>query len=201
MQPLGLSCGATFGSLQSTDCAVRVDSPSAFVPLPGVSLASVEFLYLQASSGVTLRWGGAVAVLTGTAVAGGVTFVGGEVFEFDVEGTSVTVNFSAGSFSLAQVRDLMNAAAISAGVGFMPVSLDSTGTILSISGNTRAQSATVAVVQALALIGFASVVSAAGTDPTQMKTQGFLNQWPTGEGVSDVEIMGAADVVVLAGGS
>lgn len=206
IQPLGLGCSVTFGKLESTDCAVAINSPSSFIPLPGLSLAEVEFLYVQATTEVTLRWGGMFAALTGDAVLGGVTFVGGEVFEFTAPNLAgaplaVTATFVAGNFTLQQVVDIINAAAITAGLGYMPAALNTAGTAIVITGGVKGASTSVGIVQALALIGFSGVVSSSGTDPVETKTQGFLNQWPTGEGVSDVEIKGTANVVVLAGGN
>lgn len=207
MQPLALACGAVFTSLQSTDCAVSVNSPSAFVPIPGVNLSSVEFLYLQSSSAITLRWGGTFGSITGTQILGGVTFVGGEVFEFsapNLAGTStnITTTFAAGNFTLQQVVDLINAAAITGGLGYMPAALDSAGSAIVITAGVKGKGVSVTVVQAQALIGFATVgQTGEGTDPTEVRTESFLNQWPSGEGVVDVEIKGTADVVALAGGS
>lgn len=207
MQPLSLGCGAIFSALQSTDCAVGINSPSAFIPVPGVSLSSVEFLYLQASSAVTLRWGGTYAAITGTAVLGGVTFVGAEVFEVelpDLAGALVSfeTTFTAGNFTLQQVANLINAAAITASLGYMPAALNGAGTALVITAGVKGKGKTVTVLQALALIGFATVNQTGdGTDPTEVRTQSFLNQWPSGEGVADLEIKGVAEVTALAGGT
>lgn len=204
MQPLGLACGATFGTIQSTDCAQRVDSPNDFVPLPGVSMESVEFLYLQASSAISVRWGGTVALIQGTQVLGGVTFAGGEQFGFSVTTGGLAVPYSfiatAGTFTLEEIRNLLNAELV--GQGQAPLfALDPSGTALSFSGPSKGQGTGIAVVIPLASIGFGTATSANGTDPTEVRTESFLNQWPSGEGVQDVEIKGTANVVVLAGGS
>ena len=208
LQPLSLACsGKAYESIQSTDCSVRVNSPNDFVPLPIGDLGSTEFLFLQTKSGpVTLRWGGEIAQVQGTQITGGVTFVGGETFDFDLDdglgnAGTVAVVFDAGSFTLQQVVDRINSTAIGSGFGYMPAALDETGTFILLSTVAKGQAASVTITAAQPLIGFAVLLTDAGTNPTEVRVDGtFMNQWPDGEGVDDLEIKGTADIVVLAAG-
>lgn len=203
LQPLSLACGAQYDAIQSTDCAQRVNSPTAWVDLPVGALGSVELLYLFTSTAMEVRWGGSVPELTGSQIFASVIFAGGEVFTFSVEGTSVPVTFTAGTRTLAQIRDVLNAQAVAAGVQFMPVSLDASGTRLVIRGTTRAVAASVAVTAALAAIGFGATASDVGADPELHEVSGiYLHQWPRMRGAApNFQIRGTGDFVLLVAGT
>lgn len=202
LQPLSLGCSSSsYGAIGSTDCAVRINSPSEFRPLPGVdSVGLVSLLYVQSDSAVALRWGGSVAKIEGVPILGGATFVGTETFEFTVgSSTAINVLFSAGSFTLAQVADTLNGAAVQAGLGYLPFRLNDAGTALVLSQSKKGESELVGINQPQPLIGFLSIESAGGTNPTEVSVEGtFLSQF--NPGISGLEVKGISDISVLAAG-
>lgn len=203
LQPLSLACGAQYDAIQSTDCAQRVNSPIAWVDLPVGALGSVELLYLFTSTAMEVRWGGQVPELTGSQIFASVVFSGGEVFGFSIEGVEVSVTFTAGTRTLAQIRDILNAQAVAAGVQFMPVSLDASATRLVVRGTSRAVAASVAITTALASIGFAATASDVGADPYLQEVSGiYLQQWPRTRGApTNFQIRGTGDYVLLVAGT
>ena len=131
--------------------------------------------------------------------------MGGEVFDFNIGtagggGGIVFVVFSAGTFTLQQVRDVINAAAISAGFGFMPCSINEAGTALALSSEGKESGEGITIVVPNAQIGFASATISTSTPPTEVGIKGsFISQFSPA--VSDVEIKGIGTVVSLAGGN
>lgn len=202
IQPLALGCASgSYGAIQSTDCAVTIQSPSAFVPLPIGAMSAVEFLFLSGKGSGVLRWGGSVALLTGTQILGTVTFVGGEIFAFEVGGVLVSTTFLAGARTITQIVNLLNASAVAAGLGYLPASVDSVNSRILIQSLAKSPTSGLEITAALALVGFAALAEAFGVAPTEVAVEGtFLNQWPRGAGVSDLEIRGNLDVTVLAAG-
>ena len=202
LQPLELGCAnASYSAVQSTDCAVSIQSTSAFIPLPMGDLNSTEFLMVQAKGSGTLRWGGDVGRLNGGQILGSVTFTGGEVFAFTVDSLAVSVTFTAGSKTLAQIINFINAEAVGLGSLTLPASLDPINSRILLTGAEKNPTLGIVVTAALALVGFPSQVSGLGVAPAETAISGlFLNQWPRGAGVSNIEIKGSLDVVVLAAG-
>lgn len=198
VQQLGLACAAAFESIGSTDCPVTISSPSEFVPLPVGGPKEISLLFVSTTTVMVLRWGGTKGVINGDTVLGGVTFTGGETFVFTSAGTQVTVTFSAGSFTLQQVRDIINAEAISAGLGYLPITLNDAATALILSSEDRG--GIVSVDTAQSLIGFTTTTSDTGDAPTEASIKGtFLSQFDPA--VTGVEIKGSGEVSVLAAGA
>lgn len=207
IQPLGLSCGsASYGSVGSTDCGIAISSPSAFIPLPVSGPSSISLLCIRSNAAMTLRWGGSFGTLTGAQVLGGVTFAGGEVFEFDTADTtgitvSVSVTFSAGTFTLQQVVATINAAAVGAGASYLPAAMNAAGTAIVLTAGFKGASYGVIVTTPLAAIGFSTLNELGeGTNTTSVSFNGtYLVQHS--DPISDVEIMGSGTVTILAAGA
>lgn len=105
---------------------------------------------------------GTVATLLGSGGSFPTGFAGGEAFSFRVDGTLVAGTFLDADESLQQVVNRLNAAAMLAGLGFVPFEVVS-GQIR-LSGNLATSVGKVEVVTANATIGFPALTSDNGTD-------------------------------------
>lgn len=127
-QPLGFACpGTVYGGISSTDCPVNVNSPTDFVLIPGSGdLANYQFLWLQTSQAMTVRFNATGANVLGSGGTFPTGFVGGETFgweysELQPDGsvvlvTSVDVTFTAAAQTAQQVSNEINAAAALVGL-------------------------------------------------------------------------------------
>ena len=208
IQPLSLGCGGkSYDSIQSSDCATRISTDAnTWVPLPIGPINSVEFLSVQTKGKLDMRWGGAAPLLTGGALSGAaVTFVGTETFTFTGQspaGVPYTATTSlTGTLTMAAIVAAINGAAVTAGAGYMPASLNKDGTVISIKGGARGAAQSLEVVAALASIGFPVPTLVSGTDPTQVGFNGlFLSTFDPAV-TGGFEVKGVADVIVMAAGS
>ncbi len=73
-------------------------------------LGAIEFLYLRSNTPVMLRVGAAPAVVVGVGATYPTGFVGGETLTMTIDGISVSVTFTSGAQTAAQVCDQINAA-------------------------------------------------------------------------------------------
>lgn len=202
-QPLDFGCtGAVFDKILSTDCPVRVEAAEQDMPATA-GIDSVEFLFVKATAPVVVKHGGAAPKALSGSVTEPVTFAGGEAFVWRLmQGATVvytvSVAFTAGAKTLAQIATAMNAAAVGAGLTTLPVSVE--GGKLAISGPLGAYS--VEVTTALGAIGFASTgVLASGEAQVSLTTDTMLFRAPRGLGLVGLRISGPADVLVVAAGS
>lgn len=203
VQPLGLSCAASYAAIESSDCPKTINSLTEFVPL--LAMASVGLLFVQTSNAMELEWDGDIAVLQGSQVLGGVVFAGGEQFTFEVTDANgavveVETTFVAATKSLAQVRDILNGSAIIAGAGYMPVSLSDDGTRLIITAARKGSADYVDITVPLLAIGFGDLVQVFGLSPQGVSVKGsFLAQFDPP--ITDLKIKGSGQVTYLAGGA
>lgn len=131
------------------------------------AVAEARVVYLESDGDLDLSFGGTaglIASLTGSGGTFPTSFVGGETFGFTVDGVSVAGAFTSGAQTLQQCLNQLNAAAMLAGLSFVPFS--SLGGQVKVSGHNASASGHVAVTVARSVLGFASTsASASGTDP------------------------------------
>lgn len=205
-QGLSFQCaGKTFGAVKSTDCSVQVTTSGAvgtvWVELPvSGDFSAIEFLFVDSgSSEIRLRIGADVAKLVGVGGTFPTGFGGGEAFSFDIDGVTVAGTFTAAAQTAAQCVTELNQAAVAV-LAFLPFTVATSGQVQAAGLLTGAQGS-VLVNTANATLGFATAgltVAGAGED---IRTQGvFMNQFPTSQALTRVQVSGSAQISVLVAG-
>lgn len=135
-QVLGLRCsGSYFETVVSTDTPIEVATVGVigaqYVDLPVTdALSAVEFLYVHSSQLIRLLLGADVARVTGVGATYPTGFVGGETLVMELDGVPLTVTFTSGAQTAAQVAAQINAAAALAGFAYLPASVATSGQLV-----------------------------------------------------------------------
>lgn len=201
VQQLGLACSASYQAIESTDCPRTIDSSTEFVPL--ATTEEISLLFVQVTNRMTLQWGGSFAQIVGNQVLGGVVLASPEPFQFIVhsqEGEEITVNvtFDAGTYTLKQLRDIINAAAVAAGAAYFPASLTTDGTRLTLVDGKKGLAIEVSI--PLTSIGFPDIATSEGEASTEVNIKGsFISQFDPP--IQDLKIKGSGQVSFLAAGA
>jgi len=118
---LALRCGgfSPYETIAETPSPLRVSTPgalgAAFVPLDiADGFTAIEFLYVVTDSALTLRISDGPPEVEGIQLALPTGYVGGETMVFTIDETPVTVVFTAGDQTLADVVNRINAACAAA---------------------------------------------------------------------------------------
>jgi hypothetical protein len=131
---------------------------------PGEQNVQVDFGDVAQAREVTLGGSvGTVGTLLGVGGTFPTAFVGGEAFGFTIDGTAVTGTFQAGDQTAQQCVNRLNAAAMLAGLDYVPFVIEA-GQIR-VSGSDASASGAVSVTTANATLGFPTTTSDSGTDP------------------------------------
>jgi hypothetical protein len=207
IQPLAFACSSTYyGAIASTDCAQQVLTAGAIgdnwaeLPIAG-ALGAFHLLFVKSNAPIRLRIGADAAELAGAGAVFPHVFAGGETFAFDVDGVSVPVSFTAGSKTAAVVAQVINQAAIGAGLSFLPASVGTDGQ-LRLRGLKTGSQGSVDITTALAAIGYASADAEALGEGSDVDVNGlFMTQFNTSGAPTRIQVSGSAQIEVLAAGS
>ena len=129
-------------------------------------VTQARLIWIDADGALEVTLGGTVGTVATLLGAGGTfptAFVGGEAFSFKVDGVTVAGTFLSGDQSAAQCAQRLNAAAVLAGLAFLPFAVE--GGQIRVSGANASLAGKVEVVTVNAAIGFASLTSDLGTNP------------------------------------
>ncbi len=206
-QPLAFACsGRTYGAVVSSDCDQQIQT----LGVPGTTwqdligagqIKAYQLLYLLTKAPMKLRIGAAEAALVGSGAAWPVVFAGGETFTPVVDGVAVPVSFTAGTRTAAQTATATNQAAVGAGLGFLPASVDVTGQLRLVGQLTGAQGS-VTVTTALAAIGFGSTSLRAVGAGADMNVDGLqVFSFDASNAPTRIQISGQGQIQVLAAGT
>lgn len=124
-----------------------------------------RYLYLEADGELAAAVNGVAPTVATLLGAGGTFptgFVGGEAFSFRVDGVTVSGTFTSGAQTAQQCVNELNARAMLAGLSFVPFQV--VGGQVFLHGNNASAAGKVEVLTINALLGFAALVSATGTD-------------------------------------
>jgi len=158
-------------------------------------------LSLKSSAAVRLRIGAAPATIIGAAGVFPATTINGSPFAFTADGVAVAFNFAGASLSAAQVAAQINAAAITAGLDFLPAVVNANGQ-LTLTGKKTGADGSLAITTGIAAIGLptaATPVKGAGSDLDVWGA--LLVQFGTANAPSRIQISGSASVEILAAGT
>jgi hypothetical protein len=206
--PLSFACsGKTYGAVVSSDCPQQIQTLGAlgvtWQDLIGVGqIGAYQLLYLLTKTAMRLRIGAAEASLLGNGASWPVVFAGTETFAPVVDGVTVPVAFTAATRTAAQTATAINQAAVGAGLGFLPASVDPVTGQLRISGRQTGTQGTVTIATALAAIGFGSTSAVAVGSGSDLDVNGL--QVLTFEGSTAptrIQISGQGQIEVLAAGT
>ncbi|MEE9532842.1 MAG: hypothetical protein V3W06_00355 [Acidimicrobiia bacterium] len=207
-QGLSFQCaGKTFGAVKSTDCSVQISTPgaigAAYVELPvSGGFSAIEFLFVDSgASEVELLIGADVAKLVGVGGTFPTTFSGGETFAFTADGVAVPVTFTVAAQSAQNCVDEINQAAIVAGLLYLPASVAASGQI-QLQGLLTGDLGSIVVTTINAILGFPTLNQTVAGAGEKVRSQGiFMNQFPTSQALTRVQISGSAAVSVMVAGA
>jgi hypothetical protein len=206
VQGLGFACNAaTYAAIVSTDCALAVATVGAigqnWRDLPALEgLSVIQLLMVKGSSPFRLRLGADVAKLVGTGGTFPTSFAGSETFAFEADGVLVSVVFTSGAQTAAQVALQINQAALAAGLDYLPASVLTSGQ-LQLAGKATGVQGSIDITTANATIGFASATALAVGAGADVDSQGlFLNQFESSSAPARVQISGNVSIEVFAAG-
>lgn len=200
---LSLECSSTsFEAIKSTDCAVQVATLGSigqnWSELP-VLLGVYQLLSLKTSAAVKLRIGAAPASIPGSAGVFPATTINGSTFAFTADAVPVSFAFAGGSLSAAQVANQINAAAVAAGLSFLPAAVTAAGQ-LTLSGLKTGTDGSLAITTGIAAIGLPTTAAVKGAGADVDVWGSFLVQF--GQlGPSRIQISGNAKIEILAAGT
>lgn len=203
--PLAFSCsGRSYGAIVSSDCAQQVSTPGlpgdSWVDLLGTGqIKGYQLLYLNTRNPLQLRIGAEPATLVGVGASWPVVFGGGDTLALEVDGQAISITPTAGSATAQQVATLLNQAAVAAGMGYLPASVDSSGQ-LRITGRKTGIQGGVEITTPLADVGFptAKAVTGQGQDlaVNGLQLLSFADDLP-----ARIQISGQGQYEVLAAGT
>ena len=136
------------------------------VTLDKGDVSAIRVLYLEADRSLDVSLGGtsgAAATLLGAGGAFPTGFAGGELFTAVIDGTTVATTFTVAAQLVQDVVNEINAAAMLAGLGFVPASVE--GGQIRINGALVNATGEVEVSVVNATIGFAALTTVNGSDP------------------------------------
>lgn len=169
-------------------------------------IGTIELLFLRTSAPVVARIGAGPAILVGTGGTFPTGFSGGETFTLTIDGTAISVTFTAGASTAQDVANEINAAAALAGVATPRATVAASGQ-LSINSILTGTQGTVVVTggTGAGTIGYAGTPSAVGTGEDVPVDGIFLVEFGR-EGATPappqrVQLSGQANVTVLAAGT
>lgn len=200
---LSLECSSqSFDAIKSTDCAVQIATLGSigqnWVELP-ITLGMYRLLSLKSSAAVRLRFGAAPAVIAGSGGAFPATTINTSMFAFTADAVPVSFAFVGASLSAAQVAAQINAAAISAGLDFLPAAVTDAGQ-LTLSGKKTGVDGSLAITTGIAAIGLPTTVAVKGSGSDLDVWGAFLIQFSQ-TGPSRIQISGNAKIEILAAGT
>lgn len=164
--------------------------------------SAIEFLYFESTSAIIVRLGAGPATLSGTAGTFPTGFAGSETLLVTIDGTAITVTFTSGDQSAAQVANRINAACALAGLATPRATVAAgTGQVV-IDGVLTGAQGSVAVTggTGAATIGFSGTPSATGTGEDVRMSGIFLLEPDRSLALSRVQLSGQANVLVVAAG-
>lgn len=128
-------------------------------------VALSRLIWIEADGDIEVSIGGTpgdAATLLGAGGTFPTNFAGGEAFSFEADGVAITGTFLVGDQSLQACVNRINAAAMLAGLAYVPMTV--VGGQMRITGALASEAGTVDVLVANATIGFPAITSATGTD-------------------------------------
>lgn len=125
-----------------------------------------RLIWIDADGDLAVTLGGTVGTV-GTLLGVGGTFptgfTGGQAFSFKIDGVTVSGTFLVGDQTAAQCAARMNAAAMLAGLTYVPFAVE--GGQIRANGSDASSVGKVEVLTINAVLGFAALTSDSGTDP------------------------------------
>jgi len=201
---LSLECSSqSFEAIKSTDCAAQIATLGTigqnWVELP-ITLGMYRLLSLKSSAAIRLRIGAAPASIAGSAGVFPATTINGSHLIATIDGVVVDTTFAGGSLSALQVAAQINAAAIGAGLDFLPAAVTEAGQ-LTLSGKKTGTDGSLAITTGIAAIGLPTAATPIKGSGSDLDVWGaFLVQFGQ-TGPSRIQISGNAKIEILAAGT
>lgn len=163
--------------------------------------SAIEFLYIETSNTVVIRLSASPAKVTGTGGTFPTGFVGAETLTFTVDGTAVSVAFTSGDQTAAQVAARINAACALLGLATPRAAVETSGQ-LSIDGVLTGAQGSVAITggTGATTLGFAGTPSALGGGEDVRVSGLFLVEPDRNLLLSRVQVSGQANLLIVAAG-
>lgn len=200
--PLSISCRQAYSGAVVRSDKLAINAQLDFVDLPLLEqLATVEFLYLRPNTALTVRLYAAVAELVGSGGVFPTGFVGGETLTVKLEAFApFTAAFLVGDQTAAQVAARINAAAMVAGIPWIPASVDTSGQVKLVSqktGSTTLVQVTGGTAQAA--LGFAAGTNdeASGSGSDLVINGTFLVEFDKTTAPERIQVKGISTEVTL----
>lgn len=206
-QGMALRCAQSYEAVVSTDAPFTVATAgalgSAWDELPAVdALDKIELLFVRGASPMRLRVGADVAKVLGVAGTFPTGFVGAESLVVELDGVPLSVAFTSGAQTAQQVVNQVNAAAMLAGLTYLPASV-SGGQVL-IAGQLTGVQGSVEIVSGTALTALGLVAGTTLGAGSDVDFYGlYLVEYGRGQATapSRIQISGSGSIEVFAAGT